>query len=236
MWCYNYNDSLCHFGILGQKWGVRRYQNPDGTLTPEGRERYLGNDFDKQIGAVTQATYNVYNRTVDRANRDLSRINKDFNKRYGKDYDFGKDDRANLEYTRSIRDMWQKTYRDVLAEDLGTDPSTVNGQKWLDEMFGYKSNLDTDIENLEKKIKNEDKKKRSAISTADNKSSDNTRTAASVKSKEKYANTKMSQSKAIKTAYADLEKMYPNFNDFSLDKKDELFFDYLNTSGLYKWV
>ena len=153
MWAYNYNDSLCHFGILGQKWGVRRYQNPDGTLTPEGRERYLGNDFDKQVGAITQATYNVYEKTVDRANRDLSRVNKDFDKRYGKDYDFSKDDRANLEYTRSIRDMWQKTYRDVLAEDLGTDPSTINGQKWLDEMFGYKSNLDTDIEDLEKKIK-----------------------------------------------------------------------------------
>ena len=31
---------LVHHGILGQKWGVRRYQNPDGTLTPEGKERY----------------------------------------------------------------------------------------------------------------------------------------------------------------------------------------------------
>lgn len=165
MWTYNYSDSLCHFGILGQKWGVRRYQNLDGTLTPEGRERYLGNDFDKQIGAITQATYDVYEKTVDRADRELSRINQDFDKRYGKDYDLSKDDRANLEYTRSIRDLWQKTYRDVLAEDLGTDPSTINGQKWLDEMFGYKSNLDTDIEDLEKKIKNEDKKKKSSSLT-----------------------------------------------------------------------
>lgn len=31
---------LAHHGIKGQKWGVRRYQNPDGSLTPEGRQRY----------------------------------------------------------------------------------------------------------------------------------------------------------------------------------------------------
>lgn len=31
---------LAHHGVKGQKWGVRRYQNPDGTLTPEGEKRY----------------------------------------------------------------------------------------------------------------------------------------------------------------------------------------------------
>lgn len=34
------DDFLEHHGILGQKWGIRRYQNKDGTLTPEGRRRY----------------------------------------------------------------------------------------------------------------------------------------------------------------------------------------------------
>lgn len=34
------DDELKHFGISGQKWGRRRYQNEDGTLTPEGRLRY----------------------------------------------------------------------------------------------------------------------------------------------------------------------------------------------------
>ena len=33
------NDELYHHGIKGQKWGVRRYQNSDGTLTPEGKKR-----------------------------------------------------------------------------------------------------------------------------------------------------------------------------------------------------
>lgn len=32
-------DYIAHYGIKGQKWGVRRYQNPDGTLTVEGKRR-----------------------------------------------------------------------------------------------------------------------------------------------------------------------------------------------------
>lgn len=49
---------LIHHGIKGQKWGVRRFQNLDGTLTPEGKERYR-----QQILEVSNKSKDEYFKT-----------------------------------------------------------------------------------------------------------------------------------------------------------------------------
>lgn len=37
---HEYEEFLAHYGVKGQKWGVRNYQNPDGTLIhPKGRKK-----------------------------------------------------------------------------------------------------------------------------------------------------------------------------------------------------
>ena len=50
----DYDNELYHHGILGQKWGVRRYQNEDGSLTPVGKKRYYVNGNDES-GGLTKA-------------------------------------------------------------------------------------------------------------------------------------------------------------------------------------
>lgn len=52
-------NELYHHGIKGQKWGERRFQNPDGTLTEEGKKRYYKESTGDKIAKGVAVGYGL---------------------------------------------------------------------------------------------------------------------------------------------------------------------------------
>lgn len=72
---FNEHKFLCHYGIKGMKWGVRRYQNKDGSLTELGKKRYA--EFAGSDGKIhTNADSYNYARTVSRVAEATAKIKK----------------------------------------------------------------------------------------------------------------------------------------------------------------
>lgn len=68
-----YNDELFHSGIKGMKWGFRRFQNSDGSLTPAGRERYGSG---KSIGQTIKDYKTVRRRKKNLAKARAAKVEK----------------------------------------------------------------------------------------------------------------------------------------------------------------
>lgn len=74
-------NELKHWGILGMHWGIRRYQNPDGSLPPEGRERYLKKT--EQIIKDENTNLKITNKAISKLEDALDDLNKEFEKKVG---------------------------------------------------------------------------------------------------------------------------------------------------------
>lgn len=71
------DGELYHWGIKGMKWGVRRYQNPDGSLTPAGRRRIEKQDARwarKNMDKITKKARKASSRELNEYSKELLRL------------------------------------------------------------------------------------------------------------------------------------------------------------------
>ena len=107
---YFYSDEeLAHHGILGQKWGVRRFQNADGSLTAAGKRRIYAQGADGGY----ESRGNRYKRSIQGAKyeRDLVKNQKKLDKAYSKG-----NEKKIAKY--ELAEKMLKTNKDIMLKDL----------------------------------------------------------------------------------------------------------------------
>jgi hypothetical protein len=121
-----YSDEyLEHFGIKGQKWGIRKYQNPDGTLTEEGKKRYGSSASSIQKGL------NKLDQSKAEYARDADRYAK--NPNYGSGYSKKKIEQTN-KAVNQLLDMAKKQKMSVTQ--IKANRITDRGEAWVANFLG----------------------------------------------------------------------------------------------------
>ena len=153
---WNDGTSLYHYGISGQKWGLRRFQNPDGTLTEEGKKRYgrisLGNKQKKLQSLSDKEFGNRYKKhqamtipaVIGAAAQNIG-INVVNNIKYGGEYKNKKEKyiALGIQLVPALLYALDHPYQKELARRTGTKVYTFDKsqnakkEKWLRDNGGY---------------------------------------------------------------------------------------------------
>ena len=134
-----FNDELYHFGILGMHWGIRRFQNKDGTLTKAGKNR-----VEKKSKSNTQ---NNDSFTLKKGTKVYRVANEDDDQNAGHQYVSVTDhDREQYGYIASNHGLfldYQKSYGEH-AKELTQDIRVKRGEKVVEDLIKKYGDKDSD--------------------------------------------------------------------------------------------
>ena len=118
-------ESLEHHGVLGQKWGVRRFQNKDGSLTEEGKRRVYAQGAN--YGGYESFRHR-HRRAIDAAKyeNDIKRNQKKLDKAYEKG-----NEKKIAKYTNIDKAL--KNNRDIMTKDLSPEAIQM-GRDYITQM------------------------------------------------------------------------------------------------------
>lgn len=114
-----YSKELCHHGILGQRWGIRRFQEKNGDLTPAGKKRYGNGNFGGKMHP---------SKGIDR--KEVKQLVKDYNKVNGTHFKYGPDTIVKKgQYTYDYKGRRIKTGQEVSSQNKFVDQFSRTGSK-----------------------------------------------------------------------------------------------------------
>lgn len=131
------DDVLIHYGILGMKWGVRRYQNKDGSLTSAGKKRYSNNDNIKeapQKNTEEPKKKSVKDMSDEELRREVNRMQLEQN--------YLRMTGQNIEKGKSAAEIALGKMKESFVSTVAQKSGQILAERLVNSMLGVKDNKD----------------------------------------------------------------------------------------------